>query len=195
MSMENSSIKRVCVFCGSSAGLRPGYRGAAVQLGRHLALSGIALVYGGGHVGLMGAVADAVLAEGGEVIGVMPRHLIEREVDHKGLTQFHAVETMHERKMMMSDLADAFVLLPGGMGSWEEFCEAVTWAQLGIHRKPCGILNVEGYYDALLALATRAVSDGFIRASHWDMISIDPDPESLLSALKSARTEIEVKWT
>lgn len=193
--MENSSIKRVCVFCGSSPGIRPEYRDATMQFGQQLAASGIALVYGGGHVGLMGIVADAVLASGGEVIGVMPRHLIEREVDHKGLTQFHAVETMHERKMMMSTLADAFVLLPGGIGSWEEFCEAVTWAQLGIHRKPCGILNVEGYYDSLISLVTRAVSDGFMRAPHWEMITIDHNPESLLTNLRNARTEIEVKWT
>jgi len=183
----NVAIRRICVFCGSNPGLRSQYREATIEFGRQLALSGIALVYGGAYRGLMGVLADTVLAAGGEVIGVMPRHLIEKEVNHQGLTQFHAVETMHERKMLMSTLADAFVLLPGGIGSWEEFCEAVTWTHLGIHSKPCGILNVEGYYDSLLSLVTRAVADGFIRLSHKEMIAVEEDAERLLLTLKGAR--------
>jgi uncharacterized protein (TIGR00730 family) len=189
-----ATIRRVCVFCGSSTGSLPQYLEATIQFGRQLALSEIALVYGGGQVGLMGTLADTVLSAGGKVIGVMPQHLVEREIDHKGLTEFHAVNTMHERKMLMSNLSDAFVLLPGGIGSWEEFCEVVTWAQLGIHNKPCGILNVEGYYNALLSLGTRAVADGFMRAPHWNMITVDEDPERLLNQLKSIRIDIEAKW-
>ena len=187
-------IKRVCVFCGSSTGTRPVYVEAAAQLGRELVDLGAALVFGGGRVGLMGVLADSVLAAGGEAIGVMPRALVEKEIAHTSLTELHVVDSMHQRKAMMADLADAFVLLPGGFGSWEEFCEIVTWLQLGIHRKPCGILNVAGYYDGLLSLANHALAEGFLRPAHHKMLIIETDPQTLLSKLASAEIPSEVKW-
>lgn len=187
-------IKKLCVFCGSSAGKRPVYRDTAEQLGRYLAGAGITLVFGGGRVGLMGVLSDSVLRSGGEVIGVMPRALAEKEIAHSSLTQLHIVETMHERKALMADLADAFVLLPGGFGSWEEFCEVVTWLQLGIHRKPCGILNVAGYYDSLLALTAHAVDQGFLGLTHKDMIIVQNSVEQLLSELNTAPLPSAAKW-
>ena len=187
-------MQKVCVYCGSSMGNRPLYGEAAGKLGVEIVRAGMSLVYGGGRVGLMGAVADAVLASGGEAVGVIPRSLLEKEIGHKNLTRLHVAESMHERKAMMVDLADAFVLLPGGFGSWEEFCETVTWLQLGIHRKPCGILNVAGYYDALLALAEHAVEEGFVRAAHKETIVVKDDPAELLAALRDARVPTEVKW-
>jgi len=140
-------MKRICVFCGSSLGSRAEYRAVTEELGVELVRRNIGLVYGGGNVGLMGVIADAVLRAGGEVQGVIPEHLMAREVGHKGLAQLHVVHTMHERKALMADLADAFIALPGGFGTLEEFCEIVTWSQLGLHAKPCGILNVQGYYS------------------------------------------------
>ena len=145
-------MKSVCVFCGSQPGDDPAYEGAAWALGETLAAMGIELVYGGGHVGLMGAIADAALAAGGEVTGVMPRALVDREIAHTGLSRLHVVGSMHERKAMMSELSEGFVALPGGSGTLEEFFEVLTWAQLGEHGKPCGLLNVAGYYDPLLAV-------------------------------------------
>jgi uncharacterized protein (TIGR00730 family) len=193
-SMSTRFIKRICVFCGSSLGVRPEYGHAAAQLGRLLAGAGLGLVYGGARVGLMGALADAVLEAGGEAIGVMPRALVEKEIAHSGLTELHVVETMHERKTLMSDLADAFVLLPGGFGSWEEFCEAVTWLQLGMHQKPCGVLNVVGYYDALMALSAHAAAEGFLRPAHRDLVIVADNPQQLLLRLSVAPTPAEVKW-
>jgi uncharacterized protein (TIGR00730 family) len=187
-------IKKLCVFCGSSAGNRPVYRDTAEQLGCHLAGAGITLVFGGGRVGLMGVLADSVLRSGGEVIGVMPRALAEKEIAHSSLTQLHIVDTMHERKALMADLADAFVLLPGGFGSWEEFCEAVTWLQLGMHRKPCGILNVAGYYDLLLALTAHAVGEGFLGLAHKDMVIVQNSVAQLLSELNAAPLPSVAKW-
>lgn len=187
-------IKRLCVFCGSSVGNRNAYQEAAAKLGCQLAASRIALVYGGGRVGLMGVLADSVLRAGGEVIGVMPRALVEKEIAHAALTQLHVVETMHERKALMADLADAFVLLPGGFGSWEEFCEVVTWLQLGMHRKPCGILNVAGYYGALLALTEHAVGEGFVASAHNEMVIVQDDVEQLLSQLHTAPLPSVAKW-
>ena len=163
---------RWCVFCGSSAGTNPVYRAAATELGTALAAANIELVYGGGHVGLMGAVADAVLAAGGTVIGVIPRTLAEREVAHSGLTQLHIVESMHERKALMADLSDGFVALPGGFGTFEEFCEAVTWVQLGIQTKPCVLLDVNGYYEPLIAMFDRAVEDGFVNMKNRLIIQV-----------------------
>lgn len=180
------TIKKLCVFCGSNTGARREYGEAAVTLGKLLANSGIALVYGGGRVGLMGVLADAVLATNGQAIGVMPRALVEKEIAHTGLTKLHVVGSMHERKELMAGLADAFVLLPGGFGSWEEFCEAVTWAQLGIHQKPCGVLNVAGYYDALLALTSHGVAEGFVRSAHRELVIAEEDAETLLSRLGNA---------
>ena len=156
-------IKRVCVFCGSSWGARPVYEETARAVGEAIARRGLGLVYGGAQVGLMGVVADAVLHSGGEVIGVIPEMLADKELAHRGLTELRIVASMHERKAQMAELADAFIALPGGLGTWEEFCEVVTWAQLGLHRKPCGLLNVEGFYDALQALTDHAVAEGFVR--------------------------------
>jgi uncharacterized protein (TIGR00730 family) len=187
-------IRYLCVFCGSSTGARPAYSEAAAQLGRTLANSKIALVFGGGRVGLMGVLADSVLAAGGQAIGVIPRALVEKEIAHASLTKLHVVESMHQRKAMMVDLADAFLLLPGGFGSWEEFCEIVTWLQLGIHRKPCAILNVAGYYDHLLSLADHALAEGFLRPAHHDTIIVEENPQALLSRMATASIPSEVKW-
>jgi uncharacterized protein (TIGR00730 family) len=187
-------IKSVCVFCGSSAGNRPIYREAATELGYQLANSGIALVYGGGRVGLMGVLADSVLQAGGKAIGVMPRALVEKEIAHTALTELCVVESMHERKARMADMADAFVLLPGGFGSWEEFCEMVTWLQLGMHQKPCGVLNVDGYYDALVSLTSHAVAEGFLGAAHQEMVIVQDSVERLLLQLSAAPLLLEIKW-
>jgi uncharacterized protein (TIGR00730 family) len=196
--MENSQplrrIKQLCVFCGSSSGARPVYAEAAAELGRELAKSGVTLVFGGGRVGLMGVVADSVLAAGGQAIGVMPRALVEKEIAHTSLTKLHVVESMHQRKALMADLADAFVLLPGGYGSWEEFLEVVTWLQLGIHRKPCALLNVAGYYDALLSQASRAVAEGFLRPAHKEMLIVEENPARVLARLEVAHVPSETKW-
>jgi uncharacterized protein (TIGR00730 family) len=187
-------IEKLCVFCGSSTGSHPAYFEAANQLGRELAKAGVTLVFGGGRVGLMGVLADSVLAASGKAIGVIPRALVEKEIAHTSLTKLHVVESMHERKAMMADLADAFVLLPGGFGSWEEFCEIVTWLQLGIHRKPCAILNVAGYYDGFLALADHALAEGFLRPAYREMLIVESNPEALLSRLANAAIPSEVKW-
>ena len=196
--MENiqptRQIQRLCVFCGSSSGTRPVYAEAAAQLGRDLAKSKIALVFGGGRVGLMGILADSVLAAGGQAIGVMPRALVEKEIAHTSLTELHVVESMHQRKSLMADLADAFLLLPGGFGSWEEFCEVLTWLQLGIHRKPCAILNVAGYYNGLLSLADQALAEGFLRPAHHKMVIVVDHPQAALSQLTNASIPSEVKW-
>ncbi len=196
--MENiqpaRQIQRLCVFCGSSSGTRPVYAEAAAQLGGDLAKSKIALVFGGGRVGLMGILADSVLAAGGQAIGVMPRALVEKEIAHTSLTELHVVESMHQRKSLMADLADAFLLLPGGFGSWEEFCEVLTWLQLGIHRKPCAILNVAGYYNGLLSLADHALAEGFLRPAHHRMVIVADHPQAALSQLTSASIPSEVKW-
>jgi len=196
--MENiqaaRQIQRLCVFCGSSSGTRPVYAEAAAQLGGDLAKSKIALVFGGGRVGLMGILADSVLAAGGKAIGVMPRALVEKEIAHTSLTELHVVESMHQRKSLMADLADAFLLLPGGFGSWEEFCEVLTWLQLGIHRKPCAILNVAGYYNGLLSLADHALAEGFLRPAHHRMVIVADHAQAALSQLTSASIPSEVKW-
>ncbi len=159
-------MRRICVFCGSSSGSRPDYRAAAEQVGRFFAGRGIGIVYGGAKLGLMGAMADAALAAGGEVTGVMPSHLIAREIGHDGLTKMHVVGSMHERKAMMADLSDGFIALPGGFGTFEEFCEVLTWSQLGLHKKPCGLLNVSGYYSPLLEMFDHAVAEGFLRTEN-----------------------------
>jgi uncharacterized protein (TIGR00730 family) len=188
------TLKRICVFCGSSTGNKPVYQDAATSLGRYLASSGIGLVYGGGRVGLMGKIADSVLGAGGEAIGVIPRDLADKEIAHAGLTKLHVVASMHERKSLMADLAEAFILLPGGFGSWDEFCEIVTWLQLGIHHKPCGIFNVAGYYDALLAQASQAVAEGFLAEQYREMIVVADTAEALLSDLSSVQLPALAKW-
>lgn len=187
-------MRRICVFCGSQVGKRPRYAEAANALGTLLAQRGIGLVYGGGKVGLMGVVADAVLAEGGEVIGVIPRRLMTRELAHSGVTELRVVDSMHERKAMMGELADAFMALPGGYGTLEEFFEVVTWMQLGIHRKPCGLLNVGGYYDMLLALLDHAAGESFIRPQHRGLVLVDSDPAMLLQQLHNYRAPQVEQW-
>jgi hypothetical protein len=187
-------LNSVCVFCASSIGAKPIYAESARHFGETLAARGIALVFGGGCVGLMGVIADAAIGAGGCAIGVIPRALVEREIAHRGLTTLHVVETMHERKQRMADLADAFVMLPGGCGSWDEFCEVVTWAQLGIHRKPLGVLNVGGYYDPMLAMADSAVAEGFVSAVQRDRLVVDDDAGRLLDRLALAPVPAEVKW-
>jgi len=189
-----NEIDNICVFCASSVGARPEYAAAARAFGAALAAKDVGLVFGGGCVGLMGIVADAALEAGGRAIGVIPRALVEREIAHRGLTALHVVDSMHERKQLMADLADAFVLLPGGFGSWDEFCEVVTWAQLGIHRKPLGVLDVGWYYEPLFAMMDRAVAEGFVSAVQRDRIVIDADHNSLLERLRAVPTPNEVKW-
>jgi uncharacterized protein (TIGR00730 family) len=188
------AIRSICVFCGSSLGYKPVYAAAAAELGRMLAEKDIRLVYGGGHVGLMGTVADACLAAGGYVAGVMPQALIDREIGHTGISEMHIVKTMHERKKLMADLADAFIALPGGHGTLDEFCEILTWAQLGIHAKPSGILNTEGYYDPLLAMFSRAVDEGFLRPEHRDMVVVETDPAKLLLHIEQSPAPAISKW-
>ena len=187
-------MNALCVFCGANFGRRPAYRLAAEQIGSLLAQRGITLVYGGGNVGLMGALADAALAASGRVVGVIPRALAEKEIAHNGLSEMHVVGSMHERKALMADLADGFLSLPGGFGTWDEFCEALTWSQLGLQKKACAFLNVEGYYDALLALTTRAAEDGFIRSEHRELLLVDHDAERLLDRLENYEVPYVPKW-
>ncbi len=182
---KSAIIKSVCVYCGSAAGVRPAYAEAARALGTLLAREGIELVYGGGRVGLMGVVADAALAAGGRVTGVIPHALQAREVGHEGLTTLHVVTTMHERKALMAKLADAFVAMPGGLGTLEELAEVLTWAQLGVHRKPCGLLDVEGYYAPLTAFFDHAVAEGFVRPEHRALLVADAEPAALLARLRA----------
>jgi uncharacterized protein (TIGR00730 family) len=174
------------VFCGSSSGVHPDYAQAAQTVARLLCRRGIGLVYGGGNVGLMGTLANACLREGGRVIGVIPQALADKEVAHTGLTELRIVSSMHERKAVMADLSDAFVALPGGYGTWEELFEVLSWSQLGIQRKACGLLNVNGYYDPLLELADKSVAEGFLREVHRDLLLSDDDPERLLDRLSSS---------
>ena len=187
-------MDRVCVYCGSSPGARPAYAAAAAALGRLLAARGIGLVYGGGNVGLMGIVADAARDAGGEVIGVIPRALQAREVAHTGLDDLRMVETMHERKALMADLADAFVALPGGVGTLEELVEVMTWTQLGIHAKPCGVLDVDGYYEHLVAFLDHAVGERFLRPEHRALLVHARQPEALLDAFAGWRPPTLDKW-
>ena len=182
-------MKSICVFCGSRLGSKPIYRETAKSVGQLIAQQQLRLVYGGGNIGLMGVVADAVLEYGGEVVGVIPGHLQEKEVGHAGLTELHVVSTMHERKALMANLSDAFVALPGGFGTFEEFCEILTWAQLDLHRKPCGLLNVDGFYDPLLTLFDRAVDDGFLRPEYRSMVLTATDADELLMRMRAYKID------
>jgi uncharacterized protein (TIGR00730 family) len=186
-------IKNICVNCGSNTGTRPEYLQAANDLGRYLAKNNIGLVYGGAGVGLMGAVASAALKNNGKVIGVIPASFADR-VAHSNLTELHIVSTMHERKTMMFDLSDGFIALPGGMGTIEEIFEVLTWAQLGFHTKPCGILNICGYYDCMLTFLENAVDQRFVRKEHKDMLLIDVDPERLLKRFMNYEFIPIEKW-
>jgi uncharacterized protein (TIGR00730 family) len=189
-----SELRSLCVFCASSAGRDPAFAEAARAFGAMLAAEGITLVYGGGHVGLMGVLADAVLGAGGRVVGVIPRALWDREVGHRGTTEMHIVETMHERKAMMASLADAFVALPGGLGTLEEIFEVWTWGQLGIHAKPCGFLDVAGYYAPLFAFLDSAVERGLVRPEHRAMAIVDDDGQRLLQRLAQYEPPRVTKW-
>lgn len=187
-------MKRVCVFLGSSPGARPDYAEAARALGRELVARGLELVYGGGNVGLMGVLADAVLDAGGHVIGVIPESLVAREVAHTGLPDLRRVCSMHERKAMMADLSDAFVTLPGGIGTFEECFEILTWAQLGMHESPCGLLDVAGYWGAMRAMLQHAVEERFLRPEHVALLHVATTPAALLDALAGARPPHVRKW-
>ncbi|QYF93783.1 TIGR00730 family Rossman fold protein [Massilia sp. PAMC28688] len=180
-------MKSIAVYCGANPGTDPVYAAAARALGRLLAQRGMTVVYGGGHVGLMGVIADAALAAGGRVIGVIPQQLVDRELAHAGLTELFVVRNMHERKAMMAELADGFVAMPGGMGTLEELFEMLTWSQLEIHAKPIGVLNVAGFYDQLAQFIAHAASEGFIRAQHRDLMMVESDPEALLARLLASR--------
>ena len=187
-------MRRICVFTGSNSGARAAYADAARELGTLLASRGIGLVYGGGRVGLMGTVADAVLAAGGEAIGVIPEALVAKEVAHASLTRLHVVGSMHERKALMADLADAFLAMPGGWGTLEEFFEVITWAQLGLHRKPCGLLNVDGYFDGLLAFLDHTIRERFVRSENAALLTVAATPAKLLDGLGSATPPSVEKW-
>ncbi len=187
-------MKRVAVFCGSNKGTRAAYAEAAEKLGSHLARRGIVLVYGGGCVGLMGILADAALRNGGHVIGVIPEKLVIKEVVHEKLPDLRVVKTMHERKALIAKLADGFIALPGGYGTWEEFCEVLAWSQLGYHQKPFGLLEVAGFYRGLLEFLDHATREGFVRPQHRELVIVEEDPEKLLRRLETFRPPNEVKW-
>ena len=187
-------MKRLCVFCGWSVGNNTAYIEAAQALGAVLARRRIGLVYGGGKVGLMGVIADAVMQAGGEVIGVIPKALDDREIGHAGITDLRIVDSMHTRKAMMAELSDAFIAMPGGVGTFEEFFEAVTWTQLGLHRKPCGLLNVAEFYTPLALFIDQAVTDGFIKPVHRAAIVVDSDPVRLLDTLGTVHLPAVPKW-
>lgn len=187
-------MKRICVFCGSNSGIDPIYLATAEKVGKFLADNGIELVFGGGRVGLMGKIADTVMENGGKVIGIIPQALSEREVAHQGLTELHVVGSMHERKAMMADLADGFIALPGGVGTFEEFCEIVTWAQLGIHKKPCALMNVGGFYDSFIAMFDHSMNQGFIRPQHRALVLVESEIDKLYKAMLEYRPPIVEKW-
>ena len=187
-------VRSLCVFCGSNSGNSARYREAAQELGGLLGSRGVRLVYGGGNSGLMGAVADASLAAGGYAIGVIPRALAAKGLAHGGLSELHLVESMHERKAKMADLADAFIALPGGLGTFEEFFEAATWTQLGLHSKACGVLNTAGYFDGLLELADRAALDGFLKPPHREMLLSADQPGRLLDMVAAYTPPLLGKW-
>ena len=176
-------MKRICVFCGSRPGVQPAYRAAAEAVGALFAERGIELVYGGGNVGLMGIVADACLAAGGRVVGVIPRALLEWEVGHEGLTRLEVVDSMHTRKARMAELADGFIALPGGLGTFEELFEILTWAQLGFHSKPVGLLNVEAYYQPLVQMMERGVAEGFMKAENRGLLLVEDNAHALLRTM------------
>jgi uncharacterized protein (TIGR00730 family) len=187
-------IRRLCVFCGSSAGTKPEYARAAADLGQTAAARGIELVYGGGRVGLMGALADGCLAAGGRVIGVIPEALATKELAHQGCTSLHVVASMHERKALMAELSDGFLALPGGLGTLEELFEVWTWGQLGFHKKPCGLLNTAGFYDRLLEFLSGAAEQQFLRPEHVAMLAVADDAETLLARLSEYSPPDVRKW-
>jgi len=187
-------LKRVCVFCGSSSGERSEYTEAAIALGHELVKQNIILVYGAGNVGLMGKIADTVLSEGGEVIGVIPEFLLKKEVAHKNLSELHVVDSMHERKALMSELSDAFIALPGGIGTFEELFEVLTWQQLGVQAKPCGLINTSEYFEHLLNLLDHAVNEKFLKPFHRDMLLAADNAGQILEKLKHYEAALADKW-
>jgi uncharacterized protein (TIGR00730 family) len=187
-------MRAVCVFCGSNNGGRPEYAAAATALGTHLAGRGIDVVYGGASVGLMGAVADAALAAGGRVTGVIPRHLVDRELAHPGLTDLHVTESMHERKALMTDLSEGFIALPGGFGTLEELAEVTTWAQLGLHAKPIGLLDVAGFYELFLRLVDLMVAENFVPEPHRRLLVTADTPAQLVDELLRWEPVTAIKW-
>jgi uncharacterized protein (TIGR00730 family) len=188
------ALSSICVYAGSSPGARPAYADAARALGEAIAGRGLGLVYGGGDVGLMKVVADAAMSAGGAVTGIIPRTLLEREIGHGALTELLVVETMHERKLAMAERSDAFIALPGGIGTVEELVEVLTWTQLGVHDKPCAVLDVEGYWQPLLALLDHAVAERFLPEKHREMLVSDTDPQALLDALEAWEPQSVPKW-
>jgi uncharacterized protein (TIGR00730 family) len=192
--MNNLKLSRIGIFCGSNSGTNPAYTHAGREMGSLLAKDKIGLVYGGGNVGLMGEIANAALAAGGDVIGVIPHALALKELAHNGLTDLRVVDTMHERKAMMAQLSDAFIALPGGFGTLDEFCEILTWAQLGLHSKPCAMLNVAGYFDPLLALFDTAARERFLPAQHRAMLRVGDDPRALLEEIFAYKPPEVEKW-
>jgi uncharacterized protein (TIGR00730 family) len=189
-----SKVTSLLVYCGANEGSHPAYREAAIETGRLLARENIALVYGGGSVGLMGIIADTVLQSGGKAIGVIPRFLDAKEIGHKSLTEMHVVNSMHERKAVMERLCDAAIALPGGFGTMDEIFEMLTWAQLGLHRKPLGLLNVNGYYDHFIAHLDKMVEDGFLKSANRSLLIISDSIEGLITLLRKADPVIEEKW-
>jgi uncharacterized protein (TIGR00730 family) len=187
-------VQAVCVFCGSRVGSRPIYSEAARRLGTVVAERGLRLVYGGGKVGLMGLLADAALAAGGEVVGIIPKALLEKEIGHEGLSDLRVVGSMHERKMLMAELSNGFVALPGGYGTLEEFLEVLSWAQLSLHEKPCALLEVDGFFDPLLGLFNRAVEDGFVHPDHRSLVLSGDQPGALLDAMAAYEPPATKKW-
>lgn len=187
-------MQSLCVFCGAAAGDRPAFADAARDLARLAARRQCTIIYGGGSIGIMGVLADAAMAAGVRVVGVLPEHLSRREVAHGGLTELHIVASMHERKALMAARADAFIALPGGLGTLEELFEVLTWSQLGLHRKPCALLNVDGYFDALVAFLDGAVARGFVQPRHRDMLLIDTDPARLLARIDTYTAPAVEKW-
>jgi len=187
-------MKYISIFCGSSSGNEEIFTKQATLLGQIIARRGFGIIYGGAHVGLMGAVADGALKEGGKVIGVIPNFLKKKELEHKRLTQIHVVETMHERKAMMNELCDAVIALPGGYGTMEELFEMLTWAQLALHKKPVGLLNVEGYYDPLVAMSDKMIEKGFLKEEYRDLLMVDSDVENLLDKMEAFVPLLNDKW-
>jgi len=187
-------MKRVCVYCGSSLGKQAEYIGSARELAKGLTERGIGLVYGGASVGIMGEIADAVLSDGGEVIGVIPQALADKEVAHNGLTELKVVDSMHERKAIMADLADGFIALPGGLGTLEELFEVLTWSQLGLHQKPIGLLNVKAYYEKLRSFLDHAVEEQFVKTSHRALLLVEENPEELLALMENYQPPIINQW-
>ncbi len=187
-------MNKICVYCGSSLGKSPVYAQAARALAEEMAKRGIGLVYGGASVGIMGTIADTVLAAGGEVVGIIPQALVEKEVSHHGLTELKVVASMHERKATMAELSDAFIALPGGLGTLEELFEVLTWAQLGFHQKPCGLLNVGNYYDKLSAFLDHAVEQAFVKGIHRDMLLVESAPKTLLEQMACYQPPVVGKW-